>query len=63
MDDMESFFLHERIPEGWESRVRQPYGLTLTHFNKLVLAVELGIREKDWAEAAQEAKLHGTTSV
>lgn len=55
VEDLRSIVLHERIPEGWESRVREPYGLTLTHFNKTVLAVEFGVRERDWAEAAQEA--------
>lgn len=58
VDDLSSILLHERIPEGWESRVRQPYGLTLMNFNKTVLAVEFGVREKDWAEAAEEAKHH-----
>ncbi|KAG2058107.1 Cloroperoxidase [Suillus hirtellus] len=64
VEDLRSIVLHERIPEGWESRVREPYGLTLTHFNKTVLAVEFGVREKDWAEAAQEAAArHRTASV
>jgi len=62
VDDLKSILLHEQIPEGWESRVRQPYGLTLMRFNKTVAAVHFGVREKDWAEAAQEAKLHGTSS-
>lgn len=56
MDDLNSILLDEHLPEGWESRTRQPYGLTVTHLNKTALAVELGINEKDWAEAAQEAK-------
>ncbi|OJA10499.1 hypothetical protein AZE42_07821 [Rhizopogon vesiculosus] len=63
VDDLHSIFLHERIPDGWESRIRQPYGLTLTHFQKTVLAIEFGIREKDWAEAAQEAKRDATAPV
>jgi len=63
VDDLRSIILHERIPEGWESRIRQPYGLTVTHFNKTVLAVEFGVREKDWAEAAREAARHGATPV
>jgi hypothetical protein len=56
VDDLSSILLHERIPEGWESRVRQPYGLTMMNFNKTVLAVEFGVNEKDWAAAAEEAK-------
>lgn len=63
VDDLRSIVLHERIPEGWESRIRQPYGLTMTHFNKTVLAVEFGVREKDWEEAAQEAARHHAASV
>jgi hypothetical protein len=62
VDDLRSIVLHERIPDGWESRVREPYGLTMTHFNKTVLTVELGVREKDWAEVAQEAARHHETS-
>ncbi|KAG0703590.1 Chloroperoxidase [Suillus ampliporus] len=55
VDDLRSIFLDERIPEGWESRVRQPHGLTMAALNRIALGVEFGIREKDWAEAAQEA--------
>ncbi|OJA15798.1 hypothetical protein AZE42_10993 [Rhizopogon vesiculosus] len=63
VDDLNSILLHERIPDGWESRVRQPYGLTMMHFNKTVLAVEFGVREKDWAEAAQEAKRNSAAPI
>ncbi|KAG1769790.1 Chloroperoxidase [Suillus occidentalis] len=63
VDDLRSIVLHERIPDGWESRVREPYGLTMLHFNKTVLAVEFGVREKDWAEAAQEAVHQRAASV
>ncbi|KAG2159330.1 Chloroperoxidase [Suillus bovinus] len=63
VNDLRSVVLHERIPDGWESRIRQPYGLTFTHFNKTVLAVEFGVREKDWTEAAQEAARQRATSV
>ncbi|KAG1871429.1 hypothetical protein F4604DRAFT_1955833 [Suillus subluteus] len=55
VDDLRSFLLHERIPESWESRIRQPYGLTLMTFNKTILGVEFGVCEQDWAEAAREA--------
>ncbi|KAG0704170.1 Chloroperoxidase [Suillus ampliporus] len=60
--DLRSIVLHERIPEGWESRIRQPYGLTMLNFNKTVLGVEFGVREKDWAEVAQEAARDSTKS-
>ncbi|KAG2069811.1 Cloroperoxidase, partial [Suillus decipiens] len=37
VDHLHSFLLHERLPEGWESHIRQPYGMTLTTFNKTIL--------------------------
>ncbi|KAG6337016.1 hypothetical protein ID866_2076 [Astraeus odoratus] len=49
VDDMRTLLLEERLPDGWESRVRQPYGLTMLAFNGTVLPVEFGIRESDWA--------------
>ncbi|KAG2146856.1 Chloroperoxidase, partial [Suillus bovinus] len=55
VDDLHSFLLHEQLPDGWESRVRQSHGLTLINFNKLALTIECGVREKDWAQVAQEA--------
>ncbi|KAG2340767.1 Cloroperoxidase [Suillus weaverae] len=59
VDHLHSFLHHEQLPEGWESRIRQPHGLTLMTFNKTILGVELGVREQDWAEAAREAaELH-----
>ncbi|KAG1754339.1 Chloroperoxidase [Suillus lakei] len=64
VDDLHSFLIHEQLPEGWESRVRQSRGLTLVNFNKLALAIEFGVREKDWAQVANEAaEHHGTTPV
>ncbi|KAG1722646.1 heme-thiolate peroxidase aromatic peroxygenase [Suillus paluster] len=54
VDDLRSFLLDERIPEGWESRVRQPYGMTLMNFNKTILGVEFGVCENDWMEIARE---------
>ncbi|EGO01127.1 hypothetical protein SERLA73DRAFT_179182 [Serpula lacrymans var. lacrymans S7.3] len=47
VEDLRSVLLEERLPSGWESRIRQPYGLTMCNFNKTVLAVEFGIKEKD----------------
>lgn len=45
VDDLRTVLLEERLPEGWESRVRQPYGLTMLAFNGTVMPVEWGIRE------------------
>lgn len=57
VEDLESILIEERIPEGWESRVRRPFGLTLATFNRTVLKVELGIDEKKYRE-----KLASTTT-
>lgn len=36
----------ERIPKGWESRVRKPFGLTIAAFNTVVLPLEFRTDEK-----------------
>ena len=46
MDDLRPFLTEERIPDGWEPRVRHRMGLTMLEFNNTVLPVELGIREE-----------------
>lgn len=38
--------IEERIPDGWESRILRPYGLTFATFNRTVLKVEFGVDEK-----------------
>lgn len=57
--DLEIFLLEERIPEGWESKSRCRFGLTLVQigFSK-VLWIEKGIDEKKYIEkkAAAEAE-------
>jgi hypothetical protein len=45
IDDLRTFLLEERLPEGWEPKIRSPYGLTIGAFNKTVLRVELGVKE------------------
>ncbi|KAF8836990.1 Cloroperoxidase [Paxillus ammoniavirescens] len=49
LDDLRTILLEERLPQGWESRVRKPHGLTMLTLNRTALAVEFGIRESDWA--------------
>ena len=52
IEDLRTFLVEERLPEGWEPKIRTPYGLTIGAFNKTVLQVELGIKEpKPSAEA------------
>lgn len=55
--DIESILVDERIPDGWESHILKPYGLTLASFNATVLPVELGVNEKKYkANLATESK-------
>jgi hypothetical protein len=46
MNDIYTFLTEERIPDGWESRVRDQMGLTFLAFNRTVIGVELGIKEE-----------------
>ncbi|KAH7883017.1 Chloroperoxidase [Phlebopus sp. FC_14] len=54
VEDLRVLLHEERLPHGWESRVRNPWGLTMTTFNFTVLPVELGIREPEWSQEAKE---------
>ncbi|KAG8220432.1 Chloroperoxidase [Butyriboletus roseoflavus] len=54
VDDLRVIFAEERLPQGWESRVRKPNGLTIFTLNLTTLPVELGIREADWAGDAKQ---------
>lgn len=53
VDDLRTVLLEERLPEGWESRVRKPFGLTMAAFNFTVIPVEYRTNEEDWAGDAQ----------
>ncbi|CAA7266277.1 unnamed protein product [Cyclocybe aegerita] len=56
VDDLKTILVEERLPEGWESRARKPFGLTMATFNRTVLKVEMGISEKKYqANVAQSA--------
>ena len=55
MDDLRAVLSEERLPAGWESRVRKPNGLTFFKFNFTVLPVEFGVRESDWSEEANQS--------
>lgn len=46
MNDIYTLLTEERLPDGWESRVRDQMGLTLTTFNRTVFRVELGIEDE-----------------
>jgi hypothetical protein len=46
ISDIYTFLTEERLPDGWESRVRDQMGLTMLAFNRTVFRVELGIKEE-----------------
>ncbi|KAI6015105.1 Chloroperoxidase [Pisolithus orientalis] len=48
VDDLRAFLLEERLPQGWEPRVRYRCGLTIFTFNQTIVPLELRIRESDW---------------
>jgi hypothetical protein len=55
IDDLRIFLLEERLLEGWEPKIRSPFGLTIGAFNKTVLQVELGVKEPKPNKATAEA--------
>ncbi|KAH9927949.1 Cloroperoxidase [Epithele typhae] len=46
IDDIRTILTEERIPDGWEPRIRHRMGLTILEFNNTVLPVELGVKEE-----------------
>lgn len=46
--DIQSVLIEERIPDGWESRVRSRWGLTFGSFNLVVFPLEFSISEKKY---------------
>ena len=46
VDDLRAVLLEERLPDGWESHVREPMGLTIAVFNKTVLGIEMDVEEE-----------------
>ena len=46
MDYLRPVLVEERIPDGWQPRIRHPMGLTMAEFNQTALRVELGITEE-----------------
>ncbi|KAF8635726.1 hypothetical protein AX15_000342 [Amanita polypyramis BW_CC] len=54
LPDIEVLLTEERLPEGWEPRIRKPFGLTFAAFNTVVIPLELQTDEK--AAAKELAK-------
>ncbi|KZT08139.1 chloroperoxidase-like protein [Laetiporus sulphureus 93-53] len=46
VQDLKVWLLEDRIPDGWQSRVRHSGGFTLTEFQSTVLTIEFGIKEE-----------------
>ncbi len=46
--DLESFLIDERLPDGWESCIRKPYGMTFASFNVTIFKIEFGVNEKKY---------------
>ena len=49
MKDLEVFLNEERLPDGWEPRVRDSYGISNQGINKVATQVEKGIDESKFA--------------
>ncbi|KAF8065051.1 Chloroperoxidase [Lyophyllum atratum] len=63
ISDLETVLLEERLPEKWESRIREPKGLTILTFNRTVSKVEKGIDESKFATPAPAAEPASPDSV
>jgi hypothetical protein len=46
LPDIHTFLTEERLPDGWESRVRAQMGLTMFTLNCTAFPVELSIKEE-----------------
>jgi len=44
VEDLRTVLLEERLPDGWESKVRSRFGLTFAAFNGTVFKVSSGIK-------------------
>lgn len=58
--DLETILIEERLPEGWEPRIRKRQGLTITTFQRTVLKVELATDEKKVVPSAAAAPAPAT---
>lgn len=44
--DLATILIEERLPDGWEPRVRDRFGLTFAQFNMTVMPVEMGVQDE-----------------
>lgn len=61
VDDLAAFLVEERLPQGWEPRIRYPHGLTILEFNQTIFPLERGIRESDWENGADNFKANSVS--
>lgn len=61
--DLELLLTEERLPDGWESRVRKRLGLTFASFNAIVFKVASGINEKKYKDQLAAAAAAAETQV
>ncbi|KAF4576265.1 hypothetical protein EYR40_000504 [Pleurotus pulmonarius] len=54
VDDLRPILVEERIPDGWESRIRAPFGLTMINFN-------VGTVNKVEKESQKEQKVYAAS--
>jgi hypothetical protein len=57
--DLETWLIEERIPDGWETKIRQRLGITFAQFNVTVFGVEFGISEKKYLLEEQKQAVEG----
>lgn len=61
VNDLAAFLVEERLPEGWEPRIRYPHGLTILEFNRTIFPLERGIRESDWENGADNCNANSVS--
>jgi hypothetical protein len=44
--DLFTFLTEERLPNGWESRIRNQLGLTIIGLNLTAIPIEFGLKEE-----------------
>ncbi|KIJ49270.1 hypothetical protein M422DRAFT_161837 [Sphaerobolus stellatus SS14] len=54
IEDIKTFLLEERAPDGWSSKMRKRFGLTMASFNSTTMNVLLGI-DPAWKKAKRAA--------
>ena len=56
IEDIKTFLLEERVPDGWSSKMRKRFGLTMVSFNAVVMRILLGI-DPSWKRVQKVDRL------